>query len=165
MHLPQVRVNDMIILCPDDITDVVMPMRWLSALRPSGNTVAVDVDGHPGYAMPWIDHEPVHPGFLHGLPQGGTRQIVRRLVMTARLQPAPEGAVMDQKDLLPAPVENERGGRDMAGKGAAGMNVIPARDLTPQESMPCIRHPEGSGVSVQNRAHMPAEGRKVEARG
>ena len=119
--------------------------------------------GRPVVPMPWVDRQPLHPRFLHRLAQGRARQILRRLVMAARLQPASEGAVMDEQDPLPFAVEDERGRGHMAGKGAAGMDVVPARDLTAQKRVPLSRHAEGFRMPVEDRCDMAAEGGRIEA--
>ena len=52
----------------------------------------------------------------------------------------------------------------MAWKGAAGVNVIAACDLPPQESMTFLRHIERTRMPFQNRLYMLSEGQSVEAR-
>jgi hypothetical protein len=127
--------------------------------------MAVDVDGVAGSTVPRIDHKPVHPGFLYRLSECGILEIVRRLVMTARLQPAAKGTMMDQKDPSSGSIEHEGRGCDMPREGVAGMNVISIGDLAPKESMPLIGHTEGSGVIVQKPSDMMPEGGRVEAHG
>jgi hypothetical protein len=112
--------------------------------------------------MPGVDAKTVQAGFLHSLPESGRRQIVRRLVMAARLQPTPEGTVVDQENPLSRPIEDERRGRDMPGKGAAGMNVVPAFDLAPEDGVSVIGHTEGPGVIVEDRSDMIPEGCRIE---
>src|SRR5687767_14855288 len=84
--------------------------------------------------------------------------------MPAGLQPTTERPVVDQEDSFALCVEDERRCGHMAGKGAAGMNVIPIPDLPPQESMTLLRHVERTRMPVQNRFYMLSEGRSVEAR-
>ena len=51
----------------------------------------------------------------------------------------------------------------MPRKGAAGMNVIPIGDLTPQESMPVLRQIERSCVLIQKGFDVLPEGGRSEA--
>jgi hypothetical protein len=85
--------------------------------------------------------------------------------MAARLQPTPEGTVVDQENPLSRPIEDERRGRDMPGKGAAGMNVIPAFDLATEDGVSVIGHTEGPGVIVEDRSDMIPEGCRIETHG
>jgi hypothetical protein len=143
----------------------MVPMLGLIPLRPCRYAVAVDVDGHEGCFMPRVEYKTVEAGFLSSLPKSGARQIVRRLVMTARLKPAPKGTVVDQEDAPSCPIEDECRGRDMPGIGAAGMNVIPAFDLATEDSVSVIGHTEGPGVIVEDRSDVIPEGCRIETHG
>ena len=70
---------------------------------------------------------------------------------------------MDQKNLLSFRIEDERRCRDMAGKGAAGMDVISLCDLPAQESMPFLRQIERSRVLIQKSFDVLPEGGRFEA--
>src|SRR4029079_10154832 len=71
--------------------------------------------------------------------------------------------VMDEQDPLPVAAEDERGRGHVAGKGATGMDVVPARDLTAQTPVPPCRQAEGFRMPVEDRCDMAAEGGRIEA--
>jgi hypothetical protein len=112
--------------------------------------------------MPGVESKALYTRFLQGLAQGGFRKPLRSLVMPARLQPSREGAVMDQQNPSPFPVQNEGRCSDVSGKRAAGMDVVPALDLTPQQGMPVGRHGEGTSMLIEHVPDLSAEGRRIE---
>ena len=59
---------------------------------------------------------------------------------------------MDEQDPLSFAVEDECGRRHMAGKGAAGMDAVRARDLAAQKLVPPCRHTEGFRMPVEDLA-------------
>jgi len=85
--------------------------------------------------------------------------------MPARLQPARKGAMMDQERPSPFSIEDEGRSRDMAGKGAAGMDVISVRDLPAQERMTLLRHIECPDMPIQDRCDMVPEACRIEVYG
>jgi hypothetical protein len=72
---------------------------------------------------------------------------------------------MDEKDLSSFSIEDEGRCGDMARKSAAGMNIVPARDLLSQEGMPVTGHGEGSGVLVEDPSDMMPESGRIERQG
>ena len=73
--------------------------------------------------------------------------------------------MMDQERPSPFSIKDDGRCRDMAGKGAAGMNPVSVRDLPAQERMPVIWHIEGPGVLIQKRCDMAPEACRIEAYG
>ncbi|MEE1657335.1 hypothetical protein VB618_14085 [Microvirga sp. CF3062] len=72
---------------------------------------------------------------------------------------------MDEEDFFASSIEDEGRCRDMAGKGAAGVDVVAIRDLAPQESMSFLRQVECSRVLAEEQKNMPSEGGRIEAHG
>jgi hypothetical protein len=82
--------------------------------------------------------------------------------VTARLQPAPKEAMVDEENSVPSPIQDEGRCGHMAWKGAAGVNVIPILDLTPQESVPVMGQSKGVRMIVEDHAHLFPEGSRIE---
>jgi hypothetical protein len=85
--------------------------------------------------------------------------------MTARLEPASEGAMIDQKNALPCFIENESRCGDMARERAPQMNVVPVLDLLSQQGMPVAGNLEGMGIAIEQAPDLLAKGGRVESAG
>lgn len=84
-----------------------MPMLRLAPRQSGRDAVTVDVDGKVGLPVPRVENDLRQSCFLDGLAKGRNVERLRSLVVTARLEPASEGAVVNEQGVPPRLVENE----------------------------------------------------------
>ena len=117
----------------EQILQVMVNVRAFAVFRVARDVVAVDGEREVAVSVPGVQRDRRDAGFLDRLAPGGKMEVRRRLVMSARLQPAPDDDVVDQQHLPQVRRDDQCARGEVSGQGCALVEAVAFLQLPAQQ--------------------------------